>query len=185
MRALIGCFVAAILTSCSPAPPLEGLGGAGQAQRKVAVDTAVVAVASMRGSSSADFVPAAPAAEEGGECELLPLGDVAPDEALVILSFPDRESSVRNIGLAFSASGELLRYNDLRGNLRQAKTGPRTSIIIDFAQNSAIAMNEWPDRPGQATLGSPSEFLASASLGHPQRMIELVKTRCGIPRPAA
>jgi hypothetical protein len=99
----------------------------------------------------------------------------------VILSFPDRQNTKRNVALAFDPRGQLLRYNDLRGDLRREKTGPQTSIVIDFETQSAIATNEWPERPGKAVFGKPEQFLRQNSLGMPERLIQLVKSRCGAP----
>lgn len=143
------------------------------------VETAVMAVQVKAGAHVGSFVAAVPAQEDGGECEVLPPGTTAPDETLLLLLFPDGINTVRSLGLAFSPAGQLLHYNDLRGDLQRDQTGARTSIVLDFVQGTGTAMNEWPNRPGQAVFGTNAEFLREASVGEPQRMIELVVARCG------
>jgi hypothetical protein len=173
--AVIGLCVA--VASCRAGPALPG---AAPAERKVATETVQAQVLAEVGATAENFVPAVAAMEEGGECEMLPRGTTAPDETLVILSFPNRQNTRRNVSLALGPGGQLLRYNDLRGDLRREKTGPQTSVVIDFVTQSAIASNEWPERPGKAVFGKPEQFLRQNSLGVPERLIQLVKSRCGI-----
>lgn len=174
--ALIVLCVAA--ASCRAGPALPS---AAPAEREVATETVQAQVLAEVGATAESFIPAVAAVEEGGECETLPRGTTAPDETLVILSFPNRQNTRRNIALALGPSGQLLRYNDLRGDLRRQKTGPQTSVVIDFETQSAIATNEWPEQPGKAVFGKPEQFLRQNSLGVPERLIQLVKSRCGIP----
>jgi hypothetical protein len=133
------------------------------------------------GGSVASFVPAVAALDQGGECETLSRGISGRDETLVILSFPDRRNTRRNVSLAFDGQGRLLRYNDLRGDLRSVKTGPQTSIVIDWETQSAIASNEGPGSHAPAVLGTPEQFLRQSNLGSPEQLIEQVKSRCATP----
>jgi hypothetical protein len=158
----------------------QGLSDSTPSERHVTAETVQTHVLANAGATAASFVPAVGALEEGGECDTLPQGTTAPGETLVILSFPTRQNTRRNISLALDARGRVLRYNDLRGDLRQEKTGPQTSIVIDFQAQSAIATNEWPGGAGTAVVGKPEQFLRENSLGVPERLIQLVRSRCGM-----
>jgi hypothetical protein len=170
-------FICGVLGGCA-----AGQSGASIAPQSTEreIGTAIEMVEVEEGARIESFSAAVPAQEEGGECEVLPLGITAPDEKVVTIAFPDRINAERKVALTFDRSGQLLHYNDLRGDLRHGDaTGPRTSIILDFEQDTGLAINDSPERPGQAAFGTATEFLAEASVGEPQRMIEVVKERCG------
>jgi hypothetical protein len=180
--------VGLVLSACAPGYE------AGTAPRAPAeagvereIETAVVAVVVRPVSSPEAFVPLVPAtgADDEGECRHLPPGTTAPDESLIMLSFGDRDAPSRSVGIALSPSGRLLRYNDLRGNLRHGASEPSTRIVIEFERETAVAMNERPGLPAEATFGAPEQFLRLESLGDPRRMIDLIRRRCGSVPPGA
>jgi hypothetical protein len=181
--------VSVVLSACAPgreaATAPQTAGGSSGVEREIG--TAVVAVEVQSTNSPKAFVPIVPAtgADDDGECQHFPLGSTAPDERLIMLSFPDRDAPTRSISIALNPTGRLLRYNDLRGNLRHGGSGPSTRIVIEFERGTAVAMNERPGRPGDATFGTPHEFLRLESLGNPQRMIDLIRLRCGSVAPEA
>lgn len=121
------------------------------------------------------FVPAVAATEEGGECEIL---RVPGQFALHLLSFPSREASVRNVSIRFDSAANPVHYSDARGDLRRERTGPRTSVTLDFQTGVAHGFNWVPGRPAERAVGTLTDALAAPHLGNPQRMIDLVRSRC-------
>ncbi|MBW3629923.1 MAG: hypothetical protein KY464_11575 [Gemmatimonadetes bacterium] len=179
MRAALLVLLSAGLASCATG---DGVLGPGFAVRTVGTETATIRVTDLDETSVSRFVPAVEAASEGGECETLPRGTTGDDEVLYILSFPSREDTRRNISLSFDPEGRLLRYNDLRGDLRREKTGAMTAIVLDFQRGTAIASNEFPGgNPGQVVFGRPDDFLQRRNLDTPAELIQLVRSRCGAP----
>jgi YD repeat-containing protein len=139
-----------------------------------------VSTASRMGALEA-FVPAVAAVEEGGECDTVRIARADDPVTLIILSFPRTDAPTRNVSVTYDSAGQRLRYNDLRGDLRREKTGPQTSILLDFSRRTAFATNEVPGRPAEIATGDLASALTAAHLGLPQRMLDLVQTRCGAP----
>lgn len=131
----------------------------------------------VHGSGSLDmFVAAVPATEEGGECATIERSEGRG--VLYVLSFPRSNAPVRNVSVDFDSAGQPIHYSDLRGDLRREKTGPQTSVLLNFLHGTAQAVNEWPGRPGEMAEGELSAVLEARHLGFPQRTIELIRTRC-------
>ena len=151
------------------------------AEPSAGVETAVVIGPMSSSGALESFVPAVEPIEEGGECNRLQLSGTEGPTTLVLLSFPSASATKRNVSVEFDSAGRRLRYSDLRGNLRREKTGPQTSVLLDFVRRQATATNEWPGRPGQVADGDLAIALQSAHLGYPQRTLDLVTTRCGAP----
>lgn len=128
------------------------------------------------GGSLDSFVPAVAAREEGGNCEVIPR--TSGGGPLYILSFRDSRSTLRSVSVAFDSAGRPANYSDLRGDLRRERTGPFTAILLSFGFGSAHVVNERPGQPSETAHGALSDALTSDRLGNPQRMIELIRTRC-------
>lgn len=122
------------------------------------------------------FVPAVPGSGDGGECEVS--GRTERRGALYVLSFPESDGVGRNVSVEFDSVWQPIHYSDLRGDLRRVKTGPQTSVLLDFRDGTAQALNEWPGRIGEMAEGELSAALEARNLGYPQRMIDLVRNRC-------
>ena len=164
-----GCLLAA---ACAPAPRLE-------TTRGTAVDTAVVEVVQRDAATRGDlrtFVPAVAATGEGGECEIVQ--DPSESEPLYVLSFPDVGAVSRNVSVRFDSGGQPVHYSDLRGDLQRNGTGPRSAVLLNFRTGTVHAYNRLPGRPHEAAEGPILDALAAPRLGNPQRMIDLIRTRC-------
>jgi hypothetical protein len=181
MRLLLLALLAlASIPACTPQRPARVTPGvAGRAADGARVETGVVVGPAGRPLGLARFVAAVPATEEGGQCDTLRVDGPEGPSTLVILSFPRIDSTTRNVSVTYDASGRRLHFSDLRGDLRRVKTGPQTSVLLDFTRGTASASNEWPGRSGEIASGALAEALAAANLGPPQRALDLVQARCG------
>lgn len=176
MRILPLVGLVALLGACRVSP----LEQPQVARPLTAVETRVDTVVASAGKRIENFVPAVPDYEDGGECEIHPLGTIEPNEKLVILAFPDRSMTERTVSLSFDAEGQLLRYNDLRGDQRINASGPKTTIVVDFEQGMGFATNQQSGSAPEVAIGPAVDFLTGGNLGDPQRMIEQVRAQCGM-----
>jgi hypothetical protein len=144
---------------------------------RASVTTEQVSVLTLGGGNLDAFVAVVPATDDdGGECDTVERpGSQAP---LYLLSFRRSNRAVRNVSVEFDSAGRPTHYSDLRGDLRLEKTGPQTSVVLSFRDGTARALNEWPGRAGEMAVGELSAALQARSLGYPQRMIDLIRTRC-------
>ena len=172
-----------LIAGCATRPP-RALAPAPDSSTSTRIVTERVAVAVPSGStgSVAAFVAAVPALTAGGECETIPIDR---GSRMVLLSFPTRAKAERNVALTLDATGTLLNYSDLRGDLREReqRTGALTAVVVTFDQGTASATNEWPNRPTQLVFGTPAEILAAETLGRPGDMVKEVMSRCARPSP--
>jgi hypothetical protein len=123
------------------------------------------------------FVAAVPAFGEGGRCERYALdGGIH----LVVLRFDGPGGTQRNVALRYSATGVLLGYSDVRGDVRSPPAGPHTAITIGFDTHQASAVNEHAAEGTQGILfARDDEVMDLPNLGTPRQMMETVKAKCG------
>ncbi len=92
----------------------------------------------------------------------------------------------RTIMLDLDAKGEVIRYNESRGDLRYSPDmsrsdtlGARTSIMLQWPQKVAILVNEGGGTPAEYFTTSAAKALTAASLGRPADVIAKVLKECG------
>ena len=130
-----------------------------------------VRVTSMGTGSLAAFVAAVPPFEEGGECMTFDQG------RRVLLHFTGPGEAARSVSVVVDAQGQVLSYSDVRGDVQVHGTGPRTSVMINFGNDTGVAINERGSAPG-LTMGRGTEAMDLENLGTPRRMVEMLKQRC-------
>ena len=144
-----------------------------------AVTTARVVGAVSRSVALAEFAAAVAPTDSGGECRTLRVDGARGPATLVVLSFPSAADAQRNVSVELDSAGRRHNYSDVRGDLRERKSGPLTAVLLDFDRGTAHATNEWPDRPGESAGGALDAALDAAHLGTPRRMLDLMRARCG------
>jgi hypothetical protein len=130
-------------------------------------------------AGAAEFVAAVAPVEGDGRCETLPMEH---GRRLVVLRFAGAGGVERNVALRVDSAGALLSYSDVRGDLRPDGPGARTAITLGFDSGSGTAVNEHagPGATQGLLLARTAEMLDLPNLGTPRRMIETVKSRCGV-----
>jgi hypothetical protein len=100
--------------------------------------------------------------------------------------FGPRERPTRRIVVILDPAGRVVRYSDLRGDLRGPRDasvarnplGRRTSIAIDFIDLTAVLRNEQGDEPPNGIRAAGPGLLAAPNLGNPAAVAELVRAAC-------
>jgi hypothetical protein len=173
-------LLAALACAATPAPgsaPAPARVDSAAVERRVEMGVSRTEVVDPRDLESdfTAFVPAVPAEEVGGDCMSVPTN---PGVTFVLLSFPTRELAIRRVGFARDSTGHVESYSDIRGDLRDTGTRPRTSITINFEQGFATAVNVTAGVRTGMVSGPADAALNAATLGVPNRMIEMVRARC-------
>lgn len=132
------------------------------------------------------FRPLVVAPDSGGRCEAMSPAVLRAGETGALLRFGTVPDSGRVVSTVWDSTGTLLRYGDVRGDLRGPPTPPtarglRTSILIDFREGSALLLNEKGTRGLGNMMTSASAALNAAHLGPPSALLARLHAECGSP----
>lgn len=132
------------------------------------------------------FTPLVAAIDSGGQCRPVPAGMTTGGERMLLYRFEVGGSTVRNIALQLDKAGQLIRYSDLRGDLRMppsdagaSKWGPQTSITMDARNGMSVLSNRRRADDNETMMVPAGEMLDAPNLGTPRRMITHVRRVCG------
>lgn len=175
MRFALTCVTGLLaIVACTPSPrPHPPAGPVASTELHTTEEVRVAE----RPSALATFVAAVAPSEDGGLCQTSAQSGVGPANARVVLSFAGAGFARRTVSVLLDSTGRPLQYNDMRGDLRRDRTGPSTSIVLDFALGTAQASNESPEKL-EIAEGTLAEALTAVNLGIPQHMLDLLERRC-------
>lgn len=137
------------------------------------------------GSALRDFKPARPGVLSGGECteRKLPADTVSRYTA----HFPARRNPDLLITLIVTDSGTPVRYSELRGLPRPARTPSgamgledvvSTHFQLDYVTGEAMVSNRQPDEENRMIMTSVDAVASSGLLGDVQERIGTVRQVC-------
>jgi hypothetical protein len=138
-----------------------------------------------------EFVAEVPAVSEGGRCENFPSMGLPPP-AVKMLSYALGPSNrpLRRITVMLAADGRVVRYSDIRGDIRAAidpsvtpanPLGRVTAVAIDFDRQSAVLRNEHGGQPPNALRASGPDVLVAENVGNPRATAQMIRERCETP----
>ena len=130
-----------------------------------------------------DFVPAVPAQDSGGACSTRAPAVVVQRERWLTYIFGPETRPTRRVLVGLDSSGNLVRYNDMRGSAVQGPepdslAGPGTSISFTTYDPGIFAFNlNTPVMAGRFRLFGMTALTAK-NLGEIGKLVERVKREC-------
>lgn len=128
------------------------------------------------------------AVNDSGRCENFPVGGLpTPAVKMLIYAMGPAVRPTRRVSVMLAADGRVVRYSDLRGDLRAIMDpsvteanplGRVTSIAIDFDKRSAVVRNEHGGAPTVGLRAVGPDVLTAVSLGNPAEVVNTVRAAC-------
>lgn len=150
------------------------------------VKVAGATVTNMPRGDVRQFTPVVASVDSGGQCRPVPSGMTTDGERMLLYRFEVGGSTVRNIALQLDKAGNIIRYSDIRGDLRMPPSdpgtsnwGPQTSITMDGRSGTSVLSNRRRAEDNEMMMVSAAAMLDAPNLGTPRRMMAHVRRVCG------
>jgi hypothetical protein len=142
----------------------------------------------VRDGRAEEFVAEVPAFADNGRCENFPSGSLPPPAVkMLTYAFGPSDRPARRIAVMLAADGRVVRYSDIRGDIRAAidpsvtpenPLGRVTALAIDFDKQSGVLRNEHGGKPPNVLRALGPDVLVAETLGNPRATAQMIKDRC-------